>query len=261
MGRRTLLLIAALVVAGLGTTLVYLYVQGLQDEYAADQRLVQILVANQTISAGTTGAQAEAAGLLELKEIPQAAVVPGALSATTTIQDLRTVGPVFTGEQIIQAQFGEVATSGLTFEDGSEQLGVSVQLSDPARVAGFVRPGSEVAVFVTMSPPASGTGAAPEDGETQTPPASDELPFTRVLLSRVPVVAAGTTTVVSQTVTDAQGQQTVEEIPAAILTLGLTDTDALKVIHAQSQGELYFGLLDEESGVEPGRSVNYENLF
>jgi pilus assembly protein CpaB len=248
MSRRTLLVLAALVVAALGTVLVYLYVQGLENEYAASQEPVQVLVANTTIDAGTTGAAAEQEGAFELRNVPRDAANPDAVSSTTDIANLVAVGPIFPGEQIIRSKFGERAASGLVVDD--EKFSTSVQLSDPARVAGFVKPGSEVVVFVTL-PAAESTS---EDGE----PAS--AASTRVLLARVPVVAVGNSTVVSQTVTDASGQQRTEEIPTAILTLGVTQEESLRIVHAQSEGNLYFGLLDENSKTEAGAFVTSEDL-
>ena len=252
MGRRTLLVLAALVVAALGTVLVYLYVQGLENEYAAGQEPVQVLVANTTIAAGTTGAAVEEEGAFTVDEVPRDLVVPGAISSMAPVADHVAIGPIFPGEQLIDSTFDVQASSGLTFEEGSGQFATSVQLSDPARVAGFVKPGSEVVVFVTLA----AAGSSGEDGGSSAPEA-----FTRVLLPRVPVVAVGNSTVVSQTVTDPSGQQTTEEIPAAILTLGVTQDQALQIVHAQSQGELYFGLLDENSQTQPGAAVDNNSLF
>jgi pilus assembly protein CpaB len=253
MGRRTLLVLAALVVAALGTVLVYLYVQGLENEYAAGQEPVQVLVANTTIAAGTTGAAVEEEGAFTVDEVPRDLVVPGAISSMAPVADHVAIGPIFPGEQLIESKFDVQASSGLTFEEGSGQFATSVQLSDPARVAGFVKPGSNVVIFVTLT---AADSSGEDDGGSSAPEA-----FTRVLLPRVPVVAVGNSTVVSQTVTDPSGQQTTEEIPAAILTLGVTQGQALQIVHAQSQGELYFGLLDENSDTQPGGPVDNNNLF
>ena len=250
MGRRTLLVLAALVVAALGTVLVYLYVQGLENEYAAGQEPVQVLVANTTIAAGTTGAAAEQEGAFELRNVSRDAANPDAVSSTTDIANLVAVGPIFPDEQIIRSKFGETATSGLTLEEG--KVATSVQLSDPARVAGFVQPGSNVVIFVTLEE----AGPPSEEGESPAQGAS-----TRVLLPTVPVVAVGNSTVVSQTVTDPSGQQRTEEIPTAILTLGVTPDEALRIVHAQYEGELYFGLMDDEnSPADAGGVITSEDL-
>jgi hypothetical protein len=68
MGRRTLLLIAALVVAALGTTGIFLYVNGVDDRAQAGLKLVKILVATQPIAAGTTAQAASDQGAIDTQE-------------------------------------------------------------------------------------------------------------------------------------------------------------------------------------------------
>jgi pilus assembly protein CpaB len=91
----------------------------------------------------------------------------------------------------------------LTIPEG--KMAISVQLTDPARVAGFVSPGAEVAVFIN---------AEPEEIDTQTG-ATTKLPdFTRLLLPRVQVIGVGDTTVVPTTTTSEEGTETTEQIPS-----------------------------------------------
>src|SRR5690606_773894 len=112
-------------------------------------------------------------------------------------------------------------------------VAISVQLGDPERVAGFVSPGSSVAII------ASGTSG------------DDEDPFTRTLLANVPVIGVGPSTVVSQAQPGEDGN--VEQIPTAILTLGVTQEQAEKIIFAQGGGgQLYFALMNEDSDVTAG---------
>ena len=88
-------------------------------------------------------------------------------------------------------------------------MGISIQLGDPQRVAGFVKPGSEVALFTT----ASGVGGEAEQQTT-------------ILLPRVLIAAVGPT-VVAQAA--AEGTGNTEAIPTAIMTLALTQEEAQKV--------------------------------
>ena len=241
MGRRTVLLIAALVVAALGTALVFLYVNNLESEANDGAKLVKVLEATQQVASGTTAGDASAAGAFELVEIPQSAVVDGALSDISVISEQVALAPVFPGQQILTQMFGtQVATGGLGVP--RNQLAISVQLGDPNRVAGFVQPGSKVAVFSTID------GA---DGDSET----------RILLTSADVIAVGATTLVTQTTTDDTGESTTEEIPRAILTLALDQQDAQRVIFAQEQGPLYFGLLPEDANVRDGSPTNSQNLF
>jgi len=239
MGRRTLLLLAALVVAALGTTGVFLYVNGINQRAEADYDLVEVLVATTPIAAGTTAQAAQDAAALDLRSFLRKSLegLP-ALSDISGIADKVALAPIAAGEPILATQFGDSGeTTSLPIPEG--KLAVSVQLGDPARVAGFVGPSSEVAVFLT-------TEAA--GAET-----------TRVLLPRVSVIAAGTTTVVTP---DAAAAASAEVLPKALLTLAVDQRDAQRLVYASQHGQLYFALLDKNSEVsdtEPGTTA--DNLF
>lgn len=245
MGRRTVLLVAALVVAGLGAAAVFLYANNAKNEGDAAQQLVSVLVAKSQITAGTTGSTASSNGAFQQASVRAADVVPGALSEVTPIANLVATVPIFPGQQIISSQWSTSgATSGLSFAPGT--VAMSVQLGDPERVAGFVSPGATVAIVMN--------GNDPKTNE----------PFTRTLLSNIPVIAVGPSTVVSRT-TSTSGDATAtntEQIPTAILTLGVTQAQAEKIIFAQSGGDLHFALMNKDSKVTPGSpGINFENLF
>jgi pilus assembly protein CpaB len=241
MGRRTVLLIAALVVAALGAALVFMYANRADERAQAGVEQVQVLVATAGIAAGTTGAAVAESGTVELRTLPAASVPPGALSDLTPVTDLVTVSSIFEGQVLLQPMFGsQVQTAGgLTLPEG--KMAVALTLGDPQRVAGFVNPGSEVAIFrtgpVAVAPAAEGE-AATEAGQA-----------TNVLLERVQVIAVGPTTISSTTTTDGETSNT-EEIPTAILTLALDQEQAQKVILSTSDGQMYFALLDENSKVD-----------
>lgn len=244
MGRRTALLIAAVVVAALGAGLVFVYVKGVDDRALKNQDPKQVLVATAQIPAGQTAGAASKAGSLELREIAGAAVAPGALSDIRDIQDLVALGTIYPGEQILRAKFGQSRPEGdLVIPPG--KLAISLQLSDPARVAGFVSPGSEVTVFVTVTQAIKG----------QTPP------FTEVVLARIPVIATGPTTVTTSTRTGAGGATNTEQVPKAILTVAVTAQEAEQLVLAQTVGELYFGLLTESSKTLKGQRTDLAALF
>lgn len=242
MGRRTVLLIAAIIVAALGTTLVFMYANRAEEAALAGQEPVQVLVATAGIPAGSTGSTIAESAVVELRMLPAAAVPTGALSDLTPVKDLVTVSSVFSGQVLLEPMFGtqREASGGLTLPDG--KMGVAVRLGDPERVAGFVRPGSEVAVFVTS------------DG-------ADGTSRTDLLLERAQVVAVGPTTI-STTSTTADGTTNEESIPTAILTLALDQTQAQRVILSTTVAPLYFALLDSDSKVSaeaPGATS--ENLL
>lgn len=252
MGRRTVLLLVAVVLAGLGTAMVFLYVQNADVRAAKDQRLVRVLFAKRNVAPGTKVSAAQAAGAFELREVAANSVAPGALSDTTPIADKAALSQIIAGQQIIEAQFGDAGqTSALPIPD--DKIAISVQLEDPARVAGFVAPGNEVAVMFTMSePPAAAPGAAA---------AAQPEGFTRVLLPRVQVIAVGPTTLVPTTTQSEEGQTATEQVSKALLTLAVDQKQAQRIVYAQTKGKLYFGLLSEKSKIDTGTPTDLENLF
>ncbi len=242
MGRRTILLVAALGVAALGTLLVFLYANNANSRAQADNEPVNVLVAKTTVSTGTSGSAAQSSGAFVTKSVPRSAVAPGAVSVVTPIADQVALSPIYAGQQILAQQFGETSetasVSSLPIPKG--KLAVSVQLGDPARVAGFVEPGSKVAVFVTM------------EGRDQK--------SVRLLIPSVQVIAAGPTTLVSAASSKSDGANT-EELPKALLTLAVDQKQAEKLILGQTEGGLYFGLLNDSSKVAPSGGTLETNLF
>lgn len=231
MARRTILLTVAAVLAVLGVALVYVYVRGADDRALADQTPVQVLVAKDRIPAGTTVADAARAGAFEKKSIPDAAVTNGALSDLSPITGEIALSTIYPGQQIIAAQFGKPGTvNSLILPDDGTQA-ATFTFSDSQRVAGFVQPGSTVAVYLSTSKE------------------------TRLLLPKVRVLAIGTRTIISGNAggTDSGGK--------ALVTFALTQQQAQKLILAQRSGDLYLGLLGEKSAVGSAAATNPNNLF
>lgn len=253
MGRRTTLMLVAILVAALGSTLVFLYVQGINDRAIADQEPVEVLTAKVDIAAGESIDDAVASGKLELTEIPKANMLPGALNKTTALEGQLALAPIFAGEQIVAGKFGATSVNNaLTIP--KEMIAISVEFSDPDRVAGFVAPGSKVAIFVCVQ-------KAKESKAEEEASAGLACKGVRMLLSDVEVIGAGTTTLLSTTTTDETGVQTTEEIPKTILTVALSQSDAEKVILAKRNGELTLGLMTDESQVGQSAGTYYDTIF
>lgn len=239
MNRHRILLVAAAVVAALGAVLVFLYVRGAEDRAEEKFETVDVLVATQQIEAGESANESYAAGKVNLKAVPRTQVLDGATGEGEVFTDLTALTTIYPGEQLIAGKFGgasEVkAESSLPIPKGN--MAISVNLTDTARVAGFVNPGSEVAIFL------AGADSA------------------RILLDRITVIGVGSTTQVTTTTTDPEGAQTVEQLPRTLLTLSLNQKQVEKVLLAQSQGELAFALLTPDSDIDPGAGTSASELF
>ncbi len=247
MGRRTLLLIAALVIAALGTTGVFLYVNGVDERAGADYKLVNILVATAPIPVGQTAQQASDLSAIGTQEYLAKSVkgLP-VMSDISSIATLSALAPIAAGEPILATQFGEVSqATQLPIAPG--EMAVSLQMDDVGRVAGFVGPGSKVVLFMTTTPT-----SGPDAGQDST----------CVLLPEVDIIAAGQATVVTTTTGSGDAAQT-EQIPRALLTVSANQEEAQKIVYAQNiGGKLAFGLLNDKSKVSKfDACANSKNLF
>lgn len=243
MDRRRVLLVVAAVIAALGTLLVFLYVRGADDRANEKFHAVKVLKAVKQINVGETVAAAQAAGKIEESSVGEGERLPDALDSLASIDGQIAQTNIYVGEQIVASKFGTTpaSTNTLTVPDG--EIAVSINLTDTARVAGFVNPGDKVAIFMN-STGGAGLGS-----------------FTRLLLSDIEVIAVGTTTVVSTTTTDATGAQTTEQLPRTLFTLGVTQAQAQKIMFASGSGELAFAKLGKGAKLVPDPGANADNLF
>ncbi|MCH1868226.1 Flp pilus assembly protein CpaB [Nocardioides sp. CFH 31398] len=242
MNRRRLLLAAATVVAAIGVMMVLVYVRGADARAQEGTRTVPVLTAVAPIEIGEAVGDAYDAGKIVTTVVPADAVLPSAQTDVAALEGLFATTRIFPGEQIITEKFGGQQETSSPLAIPRDKMAASVNLTDPARVAGFVNPGSEVAVVYT------GQG---EDG----------APFSRVLFERVQVLGVGSTTPTTTTTTTDGGAETTEQLPTTLMTLSLDQDEVQRMTFAAANGELSFALLTEDSDVEAGESTDFSNLF
>lgn len=256
---RVLLLSAAVVVAGLGALLVYFYAQQADERAIAELEPVTVLVANRQVPAGTSVAEAESGGSFEQIDRPAAAVPDGALADTSQNADDVLLTDLYPGEVVLGQKLGDPGgQEGLGLQIPEGLIAASFTFGDPNRVADFIAPGSDVAVFLTTR---TDTGAQATDPVTGGVTDTGAAETTRLLLPEVPVIAVGTTTTGTQTQTTPDGRQQTTEVNGALLTLGLSQEQLERLVLAQSLGELYLGLLTDTSVITPGTGVTLDSLF
>ena len=227
-----MLLVAALVAALLGTLLVWMYAHRTQQAALAGQEPVQVLVATADIETNTAASSILPSGRATLVSRARADVPADAMHDLESVGSMVTVTKILAGQVFQPGMFGAPGTSETTLNVPADHLAVSLALGDPQQVAGFVTPGSRVAVFLT----ASGVG---DESATQT----------TLLLENAEVLAVGART-------SGSTGQSGDQAPSSLLTLALTQKDAQRVIQAQNVGQLYLGLVGVNSADALDRSAD-----
>jgi len=256
MDRRRLLLILAVFVAVIGTALVFLYVKGADKRANNQYDNVSVLKATSNIAAGETYDSALSAGKMSLQPVPKNQLIEGYQTTTTALKGKIASSQIYAGQQIITSQWGDgsnvSATTNLPIPKG--MMAISVQLTDPDRVAGNVYAGSRIALFV------SGMGGPGHPVQAPTAGKGDE---TALMLPNVLVLNVGDPAQSTSTTTATDGTSTTETLPKTLLTLAVTQAEAQKIILVAKTdpSHITFALLTDTSKVHKGPGTQVQQLF
>ena len=223
--------VIAVLIAVLAGVAVYFYQATADQRALAGKEATTVLIVKSDIAAGTKLADAQAQGWLSQESYPTAALPQGTVSVVdSSNQDLVLNHAVTKGHILLAAELGTHAdaTSQIVVPDG--MVAVSVNVDDPSRVANFLVPGSRVVLYYNSG-----------DNSKES-----------VLLPEVDVLAVGATSTANA--------GAAPQAASSLITLALTNLDAKKVILAQHNGTIYFGLLNKTTVIEPGNVLDIKQI-
>ena len=174
MRTKVLIIVVALVLAGIAAVLAARYVNSARTEVASDSRPVEVLVAQEDIPRGMAAEELISKKMIALEEVPQRFVAAGAISTARAIEGQVLSAPLTKGEQVTSARFELPAAAGLAFSVPKDQVAIAIPVDAVRGISQLVRPGDRVTVFATFEPGPNGT----ED-------------LTKMLLKEAKVVAVG----------------------------------------------------------------------
>lgn len=257
MTRRILAVFLAIVLAVLGTAAVLFYVGRADDRAVADAGPVEVLVAKQRIAAGTTGESVRTKDMVELMKLPAGSLPEGEVltEVSSELDKLVLTSDLQPGQLVLRRMFSQSTrtSGGLAIPEG--KMAVSFEATLAEQVAGFVRPGSQVALFVTYRiVPDTKVKSVGRDS-------SDDPEGTSILMPKAEVIAVGTYGGDGETTTtprdeEVQDEDTDERRTVVLVTVAATDVEAAKIIHAAEGDAIYLALLSDTSQVRPGTGVD-----
>jgi pilus assembly protein CpaB len=252
MRSRGLVVAIAIVLAVGAAAAVVLYTQGVKEEAEAGGQLTTVIVATQEIPANQPLQPLIDQGLFVEIQLPQDALVDGAVTTLTELEGATTRVPILRNEQISTSRLSTAETN-LNIVGVSEgHVGLSVELDAPQGGVGNIQPGDNVQIFATyqgvslipgnlkqyLTQPASATAAAKKDVPDFT---VTLVPTVRVLRIQNPTVDVET------------GRSDSSRIQ---ITLDLLPQDAQNLVFAQENARIWLGLLPpDEEGTQPKAST------
>jgi pilus assembly protein CpaB len=260
MARRSLAVLFAVTLAVIGAVLVLVYARSADARALEGQQVVDAYVATKDIPAGTSAQSAVDRGWLRKESFSQKGVPAGTLTEVAgPVTQMVATTDIAAGEIVLSKRFGDqqLGKAAVTVPEGS--VAVTVQLTDPARIGPFLRPGSKIAIYDTFNAKDNKAANAVPAGDKLSSDKED-LHVTKVLLPSVEVLGVGDDTV-SGSVTPQDEQKSGQGTPSALVTVAVSPTDAQRLVHATQTGTLYAVLLGAGAEVKAGQSVLDTTLF
>jgi pilus assembly protein CpaB len=248
MTRRILAILVAIVFGAIGTGGLLLYAATADERARSNIEAVTVAVAAKRIPVGTSGARIRAEAMVRLEQVPRVAMPSDALPEISAELDrLVLSSTVEPGQILLSAMFSESSnvTSGLNLPDGT--MAVTVETGVPEQVAGYVRPGARIAIFLTFNL----LNNQLEETKVQR---------TKVLLPGVEVIGTGTYRPPPQNGQNGDGEATNAAAQSTngsmLVTVAVTQAEAERLIEGLHTGKLYLGLLTDSIEVVPGPGVD-----
>lgn len=277
MKRRVLTVTLAILLAVLGTAGVLAYVHKADSRALDGMRPVTVLVAQGQIPAGTSASAAQQQNLLRSESLPASSVPLNAVrSITPALASLVMSAQVPSGQLLLRPMLvtsaQATATGALAIPTG--MVAVTIPLCISEAVAGYVQPGSHVAVFDTYpTKKANLQESCGQSGQSHQAQGQGAV-ITRIVLPRVLVLATGQaattgTTGTTGTTTTASGgafsNSSSQTDPAAapsgavMVTLAVSQANAERLILITRAGLPYLALLTSSS--QTGFDTGLQPLF
>jgi pilus assembly protein CpaB len=255
MNRRILMIAMAVVLALVGTGAVYAYAKNADHRALAGKKAVSVLIVHKRIPAGTTAQDVRSGSYTRVDHLPADAVPQDAVSAIETDWQAQVAtADIQPGQVVLRTMFGSSVptTSGLAIP--KQMIAVSVKLTADGDVAGYVQPGSEIAIFDTFIllngqnvPSGSKTGSDKNDNWA-----------TKLLLPRVQVLAVSQAAP-SGTKSGLSDPNAGSNTASLLVTVAVSQADAERLIHIAQTGLPYAALLSDTSVSAPSAGVDNQN--
>lgn len=230
--------IAALVVAVIGTIILFNYVQGADKRALANTETVDVLVVKQDVAAGTPADKLS--DYVVTKSVPVAAVAEDRVADLASLGSKVTSVALVPGEQLLNSRLVEanayLGPARVKVPAGLQEI--TFRLGIDRVVGGRVEAGDTVGVFISMSDAAEGASGA---GSNAT-----QLTFHKVLVTAVQFSSGAAAQSqqqaqqnTSQGALNADSQKAATTSDSYLITVARNSADAEKLVYAAEFGKIY----------------------
>lgn len=238
--RRIIGIVAALLLAIIGTAALVSYVQSAKEDAVADEELVDVYVVQNPVPKGAD--EAAIAAAVGVEQVPARLVQEGAITDLGAIDDQVAAADLLPGDQLLSARL--VAPEAVT-EEVADKVQVSARLTAEQAVGGLLQKGDLVGVYLSFEPfelDASGQASnGATDGSSDSAPKKSpnmtRMEFQQVLVTAVQSVEAPVT------IEDGE-EQPVAQVTATeyVVTLALSPEQSERFVFASEFGSVWLSM-------------------
>jgi pilus assembly protein CpaB len=278
--RRIIGLVAAMLLALVGTVSLVAYVRSAKNEAVAQEALVDVYVVDTFVPKGADPDTIKSS--VKIEQVPARLMQPGTVTDLVTIGDQVAATDLQPGDQLLAARLGlEEAVS----DEVTDKVQISTLLEAQRAVGGAIQKGDLVGVYVSFDPFTSdeagdagdATGAAEttaveafgttsteatspeESAEPAKTPNVSRLEFRNVLVTNVQTTSAPVTS----------SNNSDEEEPAIaqvsgtqyVVTLAMSPEQSERFVFATEFGRVWLSLDPASVGDDGTRTVTLSNMF
>ncbi len=283
MGRRTLVLIVALLLAGIAAFAVWQFLSNVEEEKEAELELRLVYrVTGGTIAEGTEGSLVlSQERTLESEEetrfLPGNAI--GSLEElTATLTGRVAAGPISDNSILTTDQWTELTVDikPLAERIPEGKQAITIGVDNIQGVNGFVEAGDRINIIVTLTAPIEELAEEVIASETLTEEELQALEeeleegiISRFVLQGLPVLAVGNEIradedadqTVTVTTLAVEGEEAAQQVQTGVLTLEVTPEEAERIVFTFSTGTVWLTLVPEDFVPVPTDGITRKNLF
>lgn len=270
MNKKVVGIVAAAVMAVIGTIILVVFVRGAEDRALEGEELVTVLVTEQQIPAGTPAAQME--DLVTTEQIPAKIAPEGVVSDLVQVQGLVNNVDFLAGETLLAGRF--VEPENFNARRGSVEvpeglLEVTIAMSQEQFIGGIPTPGDKIALIVNgdradFIPANTDPLAQPSD-----PANPDQLVATDLSLTKIILQQALVTNVQGNPLPEAPVSGNAEDrvAPASgsiLVTLALDGPDTERLLYVRDSQTLNANLhmaLHNGDALVTSEGISVENII
>lgn len=286
MGRRALVLLVALLLAGVAAFAVYSFVQDYKGEIDEAQEMQVVFRAIQAVPEGQDGelflqTPMWVEGLDQKTDVPVGAI-ESEQELQAVISGKVAVGPISQNEILSTDQWVSLSVdiTPLAEQIPSGKQAITISTDQVKGVNGFIQPGDRINAILTIDiefallpENAPGFGIPSED-PTEDPAAAEEqsevITLTRYVLQGIPVLAVDRDVRAQEgdrvevevaPVPGAEGAPAEPAVPATVFTLEVDPDQAERFVYAFENGSVWLTLVPEDFVEVDTDGITIETLF